>query len=113
LEDFGVIKNTNLSIRNSHDLKNLMVENDYYSNDSLFISDDLGLLEQCEILYKENRLPEIVRENESGKLLNYSVWHESKIMLIDRESITATTPSYKYNAKSDLYLMLPDLTLYN
>ena len=30
LEDLGIIKNTNLSIKDSKDLKNLMEENDYY-----------------------------------------------------------------------------------
>jgi len=112
LEDLGVIKNTNLSIKDSNDLKNVMLGNDYYSNDSLFISDDLGLMEQCEILYPENRIPEIVRENEKGKLLNYSRWHESRSLVVDRESITTMTPYYQYNAHNDLYFMLPDLTFY-
>jgi hypothetical protein len=64
LEDLAFIKNTNLGIKDSNDLKNLIVENDYYSNDSLFISDDINLIEQCSILYPENRIPKIVRENE-------------------------------------------------
>ena len=112
LEDLGVFKNTNLGIKDSNDCKNLMLENGYYSNDSLFISDDINLMEQCSTLYSENRLPEIVIENEKGKLLNYSRWHENRTMVVERESITTKTPYYQYNAHNDLYLMLPDLTFY-
>lgn len=107
-----IIKSAKESITEASDLRNIIVKNNYYSNDSTFISDDLELMEQCEIIYPENRFPEfphLINENEKGKLLKYAIWHESKFRVVDWNTITTETSYYKYNAKNDLSILLPDL----
>ena len=104
-----IFKSANLTINDSKDLKRLIDENGYNSNESTFISDNLNLLEQCEIIYPENRLHKLKKEEEKVKLLNYGIWHESKFSVVDWNTVNTLTSYYKYNAKNDLSILLPDL----
>jgi hypothetical protein len=104
-----IIKSANLTINDSPDLKRLIDENGYNSNESTFISDNLNLLEQCELIYPENRLHKLIKEDEKVKLLNYGIWNESKFSVVDWNTVNTKTSYYKYNAKNDLSILLPDL----
>jgi hypothetical protein len=116
LEEKEIIKTSQATIKNATDLKNIIVKNNYYSNDSTFIGDDLKLMQQCEKIYPENRFPEfpeLLKETEKGKLLKYAIWHESKFTVVDRNTVTTKTSFYKYNARNDLSVLLPDLILFH
>jgi hypothetical protein len=104
-----IILTAKVKIKNASDLKNLIIKNNYYSNDSTFIGDDLKLMEQCKKICPENKYPELLKETEKGKLLNYKIWHESKLSVVDWVTVTTKKAFFKYNVSNDLSILLPDL----
>ena len=107
-----IIITAQAKIKKASDLKKIFIKNNYYSNDSTFICDDLKFMEKCEKIYPENRFPEfpkLLKETEKGKLLKYGIWHENEFSVVDWNTVTTKTSFYKYNARNDLSLLLPDL----
>ncbi len=109
LEEQQIVKTYNVIINDALDLQRLILQNNYRTIESTFISDDVNLLEQCLVLFPENRLPEFAEENEKDKLLNYGLWNKNNVIGVFSGVMTMDTPTYLYNAENDLSVLLPDL----
>ena len=104
-----IVVTAQVKIKKASELKNIIIKNNYYSNDSTFICDELEFMEKCEKIYPENKLPELLKETEKGKLLKYRIWLENEFSAVDWNKVTTKTSFFKYNARNDLSLLLPDL----